>query len=58
MSKDDEFEDELNAEVVERLAIMEDPDYEYPATLGRIDWIAITVCPILCFALLVLGEFL
>ena len=31
---------------------------ERPAALGRIDWVAITVCPILCFALLVLGEFL
>ncbi len=56
--QDDEFEKELEAEVSERLAIMEDPHYEYPKALGKIDWILITACPIVCLGLLVLGEFL
>lgn len=55
---DEEFDQELSAQVAERLAIMEDPHYEYPKALGRIDWVLITVCPIVCLALLIIGEFL
>lgn len=55
---DEEFDRELSAQVAERLAIMEDPTYEYPKALGKVDWILITVCPIVCLGLLILGEFL
>lgn len=54
---DEDFDRELSAQVAERLALMEDPHYEYPKALGKIDWILITVCPILCLILLVIGEF-
>lgn len=55
---DEQFDRELSAQVAERLAIMEDPNYEYPKALGKVDWVLITVCPIVCVGLLVLGEFL
>ena len=58
MNKRRDFEDELEAEVRERLALMEEPGYEFPDRLGKIDWALITVIPIVCLALLVAGEFL
>lgn len=57
-SIEDDFERELSAEVAERLALMEDPHYEYPKALGKLDWALITICPIVCLVLLVIGEFL
>ncbi len=58
MASTKDFDAELEAQVQERLALMEDPNYEYPKALGRIDWVLITVCPILCLILLIIGEFL
>lgn len=57
-TSEEAFDQELEREVSARLAIMEDPDYEYPESLGKIDWVLITVCPIVCLGLLILGEFL
>lgn len=58
VAADEDFDRELDAQVAERLAIMEDPGYEYPKALGKLDWFLITVCPIVCLGLLILGEFL
>ena len=33
------FEEELNAEVTKRLALMEDPAYEFPERMKKVDWI-------------------
>jgi hypothetical protein len=58
MSQDDAFEHDLDREVNERLALMEEPGYEYPETLNKLDWTLIAVIPIVSVALLVIGEFL
>lgn len=34
-----DFEAELEAEVSKRLAIMQEPGYEFPTRMKRIDWI-------------------
>ncbi|WP_156411860.1 hypothetical protein [Hugonella massiliensis] len=52
------FEQELDREVDERLALMEEPGYQFPAPLGRIDWVLIAVIPAVSLLLLVVGEFL
>lgn len=52
------FDEELQVEVEERLALMEEPGYEFPATLKRSDWSFIIAIPIVCFILLIVGEFL
>lgn len=52
------FEAELQQEVAERLALMEEPGYEYPRQLGRVDWALIVAIPIVSLCLLVIGEFL
>ncbi len=52
------FESELNEEVQERIALMEDPSYEFPAALTKVDWVAIALIPTISIILLVLGEFL
>lgn len=52
------FDEELDSQVKERLALMEDPDYEFPEPLGKMDWSAIVAIPIVCLILLIVGEFL
>lgn len=54
----EDFEQELQREVAERLALMEDPAYEFPKPLGRVDWALIIAIPIISLCLLVIGEFL
>lgn len=58
MSKDTDFDSELESEVHERLALMEEPGYVYPKALGRVDWALIVACPIVSIVLLIIGEFL
>ncbi|WP_283170291.1 hypothetical protein [Curtanaerobium respiraculi] len=55
---DNNFEEELDREVRERLAIMEESGYEFPRALGKVDWALIVACPIVSLILLVIGEFL
>lgn len=49
---------ELEKEVAERIALMEDPSYEFPAALTKADWALIVTIPIVSLILLVIGEFL
>ena len=58
MSQNDDFERQLDAEVNERLALMEEPGYEFPKALNKLDWMLITAIPIVSVALLAIGEFL
>ena len=58
MSQNDNFERQLDAEVNERLALMEEPGYEFPKALNKLDWTLITIIPIASIVLLVIGEFL
>lgn len=39
MSQTTDFEAELNAEVERRLAEMEEPGYEFPERMKKVDWI-------------------
>ena len=39
MSEEMDFEEELNAEVAKHLAEMEEPGYEFPERMKKIDWI-------------------
>lgn len=55
---DKSFEQELQAETAERLALMEEPGYEFPDALRKSDWAFIVACPIVCLILLVVGAFL
>ena len=58
MSQNDDFERELDAEINERLALMEEPGYQFPKALNKVDWALIIAIPIVSVALLVIGEFL
>ncbi len=58
MSQNDGFERELDAEINERLALMEEPGYQFPKALNKVDWALIIAIPIVSVALLVIGEFL
>lgn len=58
MSQNDDFERELDAEINERLALMEEPGYQFPKALNKVDWALIVAIPIVSVALLVIGEFL
>ena len=35
MANENDFEAELNAEVTKRLALMEEPDYEFPERMSK-----------------------
>ena len=52
------FNKELAQEIDERLALMEEPGYEFPKALNRLDWTLIIVIPIVSLILLIIGEFL
>lgn len=49
------IEQELDEEVARRLAIMEEPLYEYPPSATRADWIAIIAVVGISFCLLIYG---
>lgn len=53
-----DFDEELDVQVRERLALMDDPDYEYPPALAKADWTLIVIVPVVCLLLLIVGEFL
>lgn len=40
------------------LALMEEPGYQFPKALNKVDWALIIAIPIVSVALLVIGEFL
>ncbi|MEE8721468.1 MAG: hypothetical protein SOI38_00550 [Eggerthellaceae bacterium] len=58
MAAPQDFENELQQQVAERIALMEEPGYEFPAALTRADWRAIVIIPIVSLCLLVAGAFL
>lgn len=55
---EENFEEDLEREVGNRIALMEDPSYEFPEAVTKADWAWIVAVPIVCFVLLVIGEFL
>lgn len=57
MAKED-LEEELQKEVEERIALMEDPSYEFPKPITKTDWTFIVAIPIVSLILLIVGEFL
>ena len=46
-----DFEEELNAEVTKRLGMMEDPDYEFPTRMKKIDWIIAGILMVVCLVI-------
>ena len=48
MSEEMDFEDELNAEVTRRLGMMEEPGYEFPERMKKIDFIVAGVIMAVC----------
>ena len=46
-----DFEEELNAEVTKRLGMMEDPNYEFPARMAKIDWIIAGILMVVCLVI-------
>jgi hypothetical protein len=50
-----DIERELDDEIARRLAIMENPSYEYPPSATRGDWMAIIAIVTVSFCLLVYG---
>ena len=46
-----DFEAELEAEVSKRLAIMQEPGYEFPTRMKRIDWIIAGVIMAVCLVI-------
>lgn len=55
---DNGFERELDLQVGERIALMEEPGYEFPQALGKADWALIVVVPVVSLCLLALGAVL
>ena len=53
MAQESDFETELNAEVTKRLALMEDPSYEFSERMKKADWV---VAGVLAVAALVITE--
>ena len=51
MTSDTDFETELNAEVTKRLAMMEQPDYEFPTRMKKIDWIIAGILMAVCLVI-------
>ena len=54
MSTEIDFETELNAEVTKRLAMMEEPGYEFPKRMKKVDFVVAGVLMAVC---LVVVEF-
>ncbi len=54
MEQELSFEEELNAEVTKRLAAMEEPGYEFPSRMKKIDFV---VAGVLIAISLVVVEF-
>ena len=48
MSNEMDFEAELNAEIEKRLAEMEEPGYEFPERMKKIDWIVAGIIMAVC----------
>ena len=46
-----DFEEELNAEVTKRLGMMEDPNYEFPTRMAKIDWIIAGILMVVCLVI-------
>ena len=49
MAADNDFERELNEEVTKRLAMMQEPDYEFPARMPKKDFIIAGIIMAICF---------
>ena len=43
-----DFETELNAEVTRRLNMMEDPNYEFPTRMKKIDYVIAGIIMVVC----------
>lgn len=55
MAKDNvNIEQMIYDETEKRLAIMESPDYEFPAKSGKADYIAVGICVVCSIVLIVL----
>lgn len=52
MSDQNDFETELNAEVTKRLAMMEEPDYEFPSRMKKADFAIAGVIMAVCLVIL------
>ena len=51
METETSFEEELNAEVTKRLAMMEDPGYEFPARMKKVDFVIAGVIMVICLVI-------
>ena len=51
MASDVDFEAELNAEVTERLGMMEEPGYEFPERMKKADYVIAGVVMAVCLIL-------
>ncbi len=52
MSSEIDFETELNAEVTKRLAMMEEPGYEFPTRMKKIDYVIAGIIMAVCLVVL------
>lgn len=50
MASNVDFETELNAEVTERLGMMEEPGYEFPERMKKVDYVIAGVLMVICLA--------
>lgn len=48
MAEENDFEEELNAEVTRRLGMMEEPGYEFPERMKKIDFIVAGIIMAVC----------
>ena len=51
MSEENDFETELDAEVTKRLAMMQEPGYEFPERMGKGDFIIAGVIMAVCLVI-------
>ena len=52
MPDQNDFEKELNAEVTKRLAMMEEPGYEFPKRMTKVDFAIAGVIMAICLVVL------
>ena len=51
MAAETDFEKELNEEVTKRLAMMQEPDYEFPARMPKKDYIIAGIIMLVCLVI-------
>lgn len=53
----EKFEKELNEELLKRIEIIEDNNYEFPQQIEKLDYICIIIAIVICLVGIIWGAF-